>query len=310
MLACPVSFFASERKFPMEISIILGRLTILSNHLPQVMRRHPLFFFFLIVFGLAWVYELIILVLLHLPPLPWLVPAELVGPTLSAFLMTALTQGRPGVLRLLRHYALWRVPLRWYLFTLLGIPALLLCNLLVLPEAVAAFRLPTPAFVLSYLMSYVIIFLVGGPLLEEVGWRGFALPRLQERSGPLVGTLLLGGLWSLWHLPLFLIPGYNGAGSGFLGISIPFVLFAISTTGLAFIITWVFNHTRGSLLLAMVLHASNNTANNQLPTLFPSFPVTPLAYVVLIVVALLIIVATWGRLGYDRNLRETALPLP
>ncbi len=125
-----------------------------------------------------------------------------------------------------------------------------------------------------------------------------------------MGTLLLGGLWSLWHLPLFLIPGYNGAGSGFLGISIPFVLFAISTTGLAFIITWVFNHARGSLLLAMVLHASNNTANNQLPTLFPSFPVTPLAYVVLIVVALLIIVAARGRLGYDRNLRETALPLP
>ncbi len=168
----------------MEISIILGRLTILSNHLPQVMRRHPVFFFFLIVFGLTWAYELIILVLLHLPPLPWLVPAELVGPTLSAFLMTALTQGRPGVLRLLRRYVLWRVPLRWYLFTLLGIPALLLCNLLVLPGAVAAFRLPTPAFVLSYLMSYVIIFLVGGPLLEEVGWRGFALPRLQECSGP------------------------------------------------------------------------------------------------------------------------------
>ncbi len=294
----------------MEISSIPGPSTTPSNHLPQVMRRHPLFFFFLTAFGLTWIYELIILVLLHLPPLPWVVPAPLVGPTLSAFLMTALTQGRPGVFRLLRRYMLWRVPLRWYLLTLLGIPVIILFNLLVLPGAVVAFRLPAPAFVLSYLVSYLLIFLAGGPLLEEPGWRGFALPRLQERWGPLMGTLLLGGLWSLWHLPLFLfIPGYNGAGSGFVGISIPFVLFAISTTGLAFILTWVFNHTRGSLLLAMLLHASSNTANYTLPMLFPALPTTPLAYVALSLVAVLIIVATRGRLGYQRNRSVSALSL-
>jgi len=292
----------------MKISSSPGQSTIPSNSLSEVMRHHPLSSFFLITFGLSWIYEAIILVLLRLPPLPWAVPAPLVGPTLSAFFMTALTQGRPGVFRLLRNCVLWQVPLRWYLLALLGIPALLLINLLALPEAVSAFRIPARAFVLSYLVSYLLTFLAGGPLLEEPGWRGFALPRLQERCGPLLGTLLLGGLWSLWHLPLYLfIPGYNGAGSGLVSISIAFVEFAVVTTGLAFIITWVFNHTGDSALLTMLLHASSNTAISQFPRLFPSRPPTPLSYVALIVVTLLLIVVTRGRLGYRRKVPD-ALP--
>jgi len=290
----------------MKVSSSPDQSTIPSNSLSEVMRHHPLSFFFLITFGVSWIYEVIILALLRLPPLPWAVPAPLVGPTLSAFFMTALTQGRPGVFRLLRRYVLWRVPLRWYLLTLFGIPAIILFNLLVLPGAVAAFRLPAPTFVLIYLVGYLLILLAGGPFLEEPGWRGFALPRLQERCGPLLGTLLLGGLWSLWHLPLFLfIPGYNGAGSGFIGISIPVIWFAISTTGLAFIITWIFNHTRGSLLLSMLVHGSSNTANYMLLMLFPALPMTPLAYVGLSVVAVLIIVATRGHLGYRRNFPDS-----
>jgi membrane protease YdiL (CAAX protease family) len=292
----------------MKISSSPGQSASPSNRLSQVMRQHPLSFFFLLAFGLSWIYGVIILVLLHLPALPWAVPAPLMGPTLSAFFMTALTQGKPGVFRLLRRCVLWQVPLRWYLLALLGIPALLLFNLLVLPGAVAALRIPAPAFALRYLVSYLLIFLAGGPLLEEPGWRGFALPHLQERCGPLQGTLLLGGLWSLWHLPLYLfIPGYNGAGSGLVTISLSFVEFAVVTTGLTFIITWVFNHARGSVLLIMLLHASSNTAISQFPRLFPSRPPTPLSYVALIVVALLIIVVTRGRLGYQPTLPH---PLP
>jgi membrane protease YdiL (CAAX protease family) len=290
----------------MTISSNPDRSTLPSNRLSQLLRQHPLFFYFLLAFGGSWIYEVLILALLRLPPLPWAIPAPLVGPTLSALFMMALTQGRPGVFRLLRRYVLWRVPVRWYLVTLLGLPAIILVNLLVLPGALAAFRFPAPSFVLSYLVSYLLIFLAGGPLLEEPGWRGFALPRLQAQYGALIGTLLLGGLWSLWHLPLFLfIPGYNGAGSGWRGIGLPLVWFTISTTGLAVLITWVYNHTRGSLLLAMLLHASSNTANYTLPILFPALPPTLLGYVAISVVALLIIVATRGRLGYQRTLPDS-----
>lgn len=155
-------------------------------------------------------------------------------------------------------------------------------------------------------------------MFEEPGWRGFALPRLQQRSGPLVGTIILGALWPLWHLPLFLfVPGYDGAGTGFVGIMIPFVGLIIGFIALAVIITWVFNNARGSLLLVMLLHASYDTASTTVLTkLFPSLPTTPLINglgnltIVFIVVALLVIVATRGRLSYQRYQRETELPAP
>ncbi len=209
---------------------------------------------------------------------------------------------------------LGRVGFPWYLFVLIGFPALILLSLLVLPGAIAAFRAPAPGFVIGYLVSYGLIFILGGPLGEEPGWRGFALPRWQQRSGPLVGTLILGVLLGLWRLPLFLIPGYDGAGTGFVGISIPFIEFVIGITAMAVIVTWVYNNTRGSLLLAMLLITSLYAAFNEFVRLFPSLPghspVFQSLYIVLVVVALLIILATRGRLSYQRYQRETALPAP
>src|SRR3989442_5448011 len=126
--------------------------------------------------------------------------------TRFAALMTAVTQRRAGLLQLLRRYVLWRVGIPWYLLVLLGVPALLLIAVLPLRGAVSAFRLPALSFWPTYLMGYLLYLVAYGPLFEEPGWRGFALPRLEQRSGPLVGTLLLGVLWGLWHLPLFFIP--------------------------------------------------------------------------------------------------------
>ena len=150
---------------------------------------------------------------------------------------------------------------------------------------------------------------------EEPGWRGFALPRLEQRSGPLVGTILLGVLWGLWHLPLFLlVPGYNGAGTGFVGILIPFVAFVILVIAYTVVFTWVFNNTRGSILLAILLHASINTAVGMVPSLFPSLGGALLSalskLLAWVVLAVLLIAATRGRLSYQRFLRETALPAP
>jgi membrane protease YdiL (CAAX protease family) len=168
---------------------------------------------------------------------------------------------------------------------------------------------------LDYLIVYLATLVFGGPLGEEGGWRGFALPHLEQLSGPLVGTLLLGVLWGLWHLPLFLlVPGYNGAGTDFVGIMIPFVAFVISVIAMTVLFTWVFNNTRGSILLAILLHASINTAPLMLLLLFPSLEGTLLfslsRLLAWVVVALLLIGATRGRLSYQRYLRETTLPIP
>lgn len=285
-----------------------------SNRLARVMCQRPLVWFYLLAFGWAWVLELFILGIWHPPlgsfgdALRIIIPTLIGGPTLPAFLMTAVTEGRAGMGRLLRRYVLWRVGWRWYLVVLIGFPALLLLSLLALPGAITGFRERVPLLVLSYLPALVVIFLVGGPLVEEPGWRGFALPRLEQRAGLLVGTLLLGALWGLWHLPLFLFaPGYNGAGTGWVGISLPFLTFVIGEVALAVIFTWVFNNTHGSLLMTMLLHASANTV---IGTVFPTQAGYLSLYSVYILVAVLLIAATRGRLSYRQDLRETKPSAP
>jgi uncharacterized protein len=132
------------------------------------------------------------------------------------------------------------------------------------------------------------------------------------------GPFCSGVFWGLWHLPLFLlIPGYDGAGTGFVGILGPFVLFFIFVIAASYVFTWVFNNTRGSLLLMMLFHASINTALSSMPSLlFPSIAVSSeflfglSAYGVVVVVALLVIAATRGRLSYKRYQSDTALSAP
>jgi len=226
-----------------------------------------------------------------------------------------VTEGKAGVLRLLKRYVLWRAGILWYVFVLLGIPVLVLLGFFILPGAVAAFHAPAPSFVLNYLELFALVFFAVA-LFEEPGWRGFALPRLQQRPGPLVGTLVLGLLWALWHLPLFLFdPGYGGVGTGFAGFMVPYATFVLGTLALTVIFTWVFNNTHGSLLLVMLLHASYDTAyTTVLSKLFPSLSTTALINVLgnlnitLIVVAILIIVVTRGDLSYEVYQRETMLP--
>src|SRR6516165_12618622 len=157
-----------------------------SNNLSHIMRRYPLFFYFLLAFGFSWAYELTVYRVMLTPGLSLkgllLDLGFTLGPTLAAFLMTALTQGRAGILQLLRRYILWRVGLRWYLLVLLGVPALLLIAVLPLPGALSVFRLPALSFWPTYLLLYLLFLVFEGPLREEPGWRGFALPRLQQRS--------------------------------------------------------------------------------------------------------------------------------
>ena len=135
-------------------------------------------------------------------------------------------------------------------------------------------------------------------MLEEPGWRGFALPRLQARLGPLGGTLLLGVLWGVWHLPQYLVPTWAEESGGLHPANV--VLFLLMVLALAPIMTWLFNRTRGSVLLAILAHASVNTALLAVVNpLFPSAANDPVPAVLAFgVVALALIAATRGRLGY------------
>src|SRR5689334_2535143 len=139
-------------------------------------------------------------------------------------------------------------------------PAVYVLGVLLLPGAAASFTPPRSAewLVFPGLIGFIATLLIGGPLLEEPGWRGFALPHLQPRFGPLGGTVLLGVLWAVWHFSEYVSsPSFAATNGGGLTprAAGTFVLFAVS---LSFIITWVFNHTRGSLLLAVLVHTAVN----------------------------------------------------
>jgi uncharacterized protein len=289
----------------------------------QFLRKYPLVCYFLLAFGFTWTYELTIYRSLFTPGFSireaFLDLGFTIWPALAAFVMTAVLQGKVGISQLLRRYVLWRAGLRWYLLVILGIPALLLVAVLPLPGAISVFRLPALSFWLTYLLFYLLFLITEGPLFEEPGWRGFALPRLQQCSGPLLGTLVLGILWGLWHMPLFFIPGTDQyalsfGGIGFISHLLPLGVFVIWTIALAITITWIFNNTHGSLGLSMMLHASINTVPFLLlPTLFPSPSLSALFglswLLVWIVVALLVIVVTRGRLSYQGYLLESEKPL-
>jgi membrane protease YdiL (CAAX protease family) len=299
----------------------MNRLSTVSSSaaggLVQTMRRHPLVSFFLLAYAVSWALWLPML-LLHLPeqdpsrhtPTIYLLPGIALGVTGSAFLMTAVTQGKAGVLRLLRRFVLWRVGWQWYAVAILAIPLTEVLIGLVLPGGQDALRAFAPAALLLYPVAYLSHFYFG-PLFEEAGWRGFALPRLQHRYGPLVGTLILGFWWGVWHffvyLPLWLQQGDVVGGLLNAGI---FVLFTIA---LSFLFTWVFNNTQGSLLLAMLLHGSVDGTATYLQVLADRqlLSVTAAATIVglgstlaCIVLALLLIVFTRGRLSYPRYQHE------
>jgi membrane protease YdiL (CAAX protease family) len=164
--------------------------------------------------------------------------------------------------------------------------------------------------VLAYPLAFATTFLLGGPLGEEPGWRGFALPRLQRRNGPLLGSVILGVLWALWHLPLFWTGVWNPP-------TIPNILmFIVMITALTIIMTWVFNHANGSLLITMLMHASFNTfANKMVAPMFPApifneFGLLP-ELIGFTATALVLIAVTRGRLGYEHyHPQETEAPAP
>jgi uncharacterized protein len=285
-----------------------------SSVLSSLPARHPLISYFLIAFGFSW--------LMFLPgPLMYygvislsddvvrlLAITGLLGPILSGFIMTAVTEGRPGIARLLRRMVCWRVGIRWYVFALFGLPAAMVLGTFMRPGALESFDISARPFFLAYLRAFISMALIGGPLFEEPGWTGFAQPRLQRLYGPLIGGLILGSLWVLWHLPGFLIPSQDVTDIPPRGTVLDFVVFALALMGLRLVIIWVVNNTRNSVFMAILVHASWNTFYAAaLVQLFPS-PIVLGSYLNLTIaagaLALVLIAATRGRMGYHQGDRD------
>src|SRR5437868_15176495 len=182
--------------------------------------------------------------------------AGLLGPILSGFIMTAVTEGRPGIARLFRRIVCWRVGIRWYVFALVGLPATMVLATFIRPGAAESFDISARPFFLDYLRAFISMVLLGGPLFEEPGWTGFAQPRLQRLRGPLTGGLILGSLWALWHLPGFLIPSQDVTDIPPRGTILEFVVFVLALIGLRLIIVWVVNNPGTGAFKEILVHDS------------------------------------------------------
>ena len=183
-----------------------------------------------------------------------------ITPSLVALWLTSRT-GIPGQTQnLLGKIARWKVNIKWYLFAV---------GFLVIIKILVAFSykiitLTWPQFGQEswYIILVAIIFSTPVQAGEEIGWRGFALPRMSERLGLPVSTLLLGVLWASWHLPLFFVYETDKFGQSF-------SLYLVQVTGLSVVMGWLYWRTQGSLLLTMLMHAAVNNTKNIVPSVNP-----------------------------------------
>jgi uncharacterized protein len=201
------------------------------------------------------------------------------GPMLAA--MIAANVEGTGVRALFRPLARWRVGAVWYLVALLGPGGLFVAFAAAwnaLGHGERLFYLPdTAAFAAA-----AIVF----PFGEEVGWRGFALPRLIERSGPVAASVVIGVAWTFWHVPMLTL---QGVGPEMYAVFLPFMV------GGSVFFTWIYRHTRGSLLLAVLAHvgAHLNNPGHAMPARYAPIEIHAAAYAVLAVALLALDRTAW-----------------
>lgn len=226
------------------------------------------------------------------------------GPAVSAILISILVGGRPAVRALLGQIGKWRVHWKWYAAAALVFPALLLASAGIYSLVPGALPLPTvevTAGSLAVIMVVMTISVMG----EEIGWRGFALPRMQQRWTAFTSSLILGTIWTIWHLPFWMVLGeLETFGWGYWLMSWAFI-----TAG-AIYITWFMNNTGNSLLMVILFHWCYNVLS---AGFLPVSSVVP-AYAILIALAWAAAIAVsspFGRkwLGWKKYGNQTSVPV-
>jgi len=268
-------------------------------------KQHQVIIFLVLTFVISW--------------FPWyagIAPEVLaIGPSISAFIIVFTIGGKRGFFDLFRPFGRWKANIGLWGLALFGMAALYLIalgiHLLTGGEAPPFIMIREELKLIPLYLVLVVLMPWNGPVGEEFGWRGFALPRLQKKYSPLMASLVIGVIWGVWHLPTFFAPmGVLAAmvtSVGFIFI-IPYTL---TTIAQSIFMTWVYNRSKKSALIAgIVFHASTNfwapvllsdssltaaSEGTHLPTIAPTLYMTVVA--VMTLGALILTMATKGRLG-------------
>jgi len=263
----------------------------------SLFRRYTLFIYVFVTYLFSWAFLYpCYRILLNAPEgtFPWLALIGLpgaYGPSLVALFMTGVMEGKAGVKGLLRKLLIWRVGWIWYALVILlpvGVESVAVLLSQVTHGKVAPLD-PSQAVLL--LFPYILVALPFGPLGEELGWRGFMLPRLLDKHRPWASGLILGFIWSFWHLASF---SYSGAAipSEFPVTSTTILLYIGTLTGGSLVFTYFYLKTRGSVLIAVLLHGVFNASSSVIWVLFPGIdrtsPQRMTIYVITMVLLLLL----------------------
>lgn len=262
-----------------DSTTIHGRLRTAS-----IVDSNPIAAFFGLTLAISWGIWIPLFVLLPSATSVVMIPGAF-GPVLAAVAVLRF-QGRSIQAWLLESLD-YHSPPRWYVVALglpLGLAVVLGVGLTLTTGRFAADRLPRAAAM--YLGMVLVLSVLGGGQ-EELGWRGFALPALQDRYDALTASIIIGLIWAVWHLPAFVfgIPGYTTS----------FPLYTLLVVGLSIILTWLYHSTDGSVLLAMLFHGSINAAPSLGMSFVGDLPLRTMSpYVILVpavwIVALLLVV--------------------
>jgi CAAX protease family protein len=279
------------------MSVITSNLTSNETGLKAFIKRHQLISMYILLFVLAWsvlIPQALYSQGLLSAPLPTFLEI-LTGwaPGIAAVVVSLIVMGRPGVRDLLKSFLVWRVGVQWYLIAFFLLAILILGGIgLSILFGGAMPTIPAGTSPLWQTALVFLIFVVLGFLIntEEIAWRGFALPRLQSRYNVLVACVLLAIPEVALHLPLFWIkdnPFYQTVG---------LFWFSAFSVALVFIYAYIFNKTKGSLLIVTILHASQNAWANLLSdnTARPFYFTVALVWML----AIALIFLTKGQLGY------------
>lgn len=271
----------------------------------QTFSRQPVTSFFFLAFFISWGLWSPFYFNKDIPEY-WALPGAW-GPTLSALLVTAFTEGRKGVKKLLGRLLIWRTPWYYYLFAILFCTALIILSMGInsfffggaldfssVTKGMGLEKEEMGRALLFLPLFYLINTVVGGPIAEELGWRGFAQEKLKERMGFLSAGLLIGFVWFLWHLPLILfLPKATG--------DLPIWTYGSIMTLMGGLFGWLYYKSKGSVLLVILFHGGMNFENGILGPVLKNEPTVQAIYIGLLLFIILVLYRTNKRKSTNRR---------